>query len=1013
MSTIGTNSAGSAGNANGNGKKQRRLNDLMEHRVREVLLVSSLYDSYILQEDGHLTEKVYLEYETLSLSSAPRFTHVGSGAAALELMNLRRFDLVLVVTRLFDMDVTTFARRVKDRPHGLPVVLLAFNNRELQRLETIVDDPDIDGVFTWNGDARILLAISKFIEDQENIDHDITAADVRVILVVEDSIRYYSSFLSTLYPELMMQSQSLCSEGMNRLQRLMRMRTRPKVLLARNFERATELYELYRDNLIAVISDAGFPREGELDPDAGVRLLGRIRGEAPDLPILLQSSEQKYAALEPELGLLFVNKHSQRLLQRIRRFLRNDLGFGPFIFRMPDRTEIRRATDVSEFEQCIREVPAASLEYHASRNHFSNWLVARSEFAMAKVMRPQLLSDFDTAEELRTQTLAELRVLRRGTRAGVISDLSRAVFETEGLFTRLSTGSLGGKARGLAFMNHLLAGDQGGTEVDGMAVRIPQCFVLATDAFDEFLEQNHLEELVYETDDDDEIARAFAQASLPYQVTQDLRMVLGNVRYPLAIRSSSLLEDNMLHPFAGVYGSVMLANSAPSEEIRLYELEQAVKHIYASTFFRDARAYLNSANRRTEEEKMAVVIQQLVGRTYGERFYPHCSGMAHSYDFYAVGDHRPEHGAVQLALGFGRLIMEGGSFVRFCPRHPKAPSRWAEPSTLVHNSQRWFYAMDLSLPLSLTGATPDPSLRLHDLDAADRDHTLVHVASAYDDATSSFAQAANGSGTPVVNFSQLMQSDKIPIAKGLATLLDLVSEGMGSALELEFACDLGWIDPDSPDSVQGTPTLYALNVRPMITRELIEDRAGEIFDPSGIICRTNQAVGWGRRWMVDDIVYVRRDAYDPAHTPTIAAEVSRLNREIGDQDRGYILVGPGRWGSANHWLGVPVRWRDISAARVIVEASPPDFAVEPSQGTHFFNNIMSLGIGYFVIPPPRDGGETAPHSSFVDWDWLDSQPAIQESRFVRHIRVDPALVATVDGRRGLGTIARRLPADTP
>jgi len=1002
MTTIGTNSP--------NNRKQRQFHDLMQHRVREVLLVSSLYDSYILQEDGHLTEKVYMEYETLSLSSAPRFTHVDSGAAALELMNLRRFDLVLVVTRLLDMDVTTFARRVKDRPHGLPVVLLAFNNRDLKRLEEIVDDPAIDGVFTWNGDAKILLAISKFIEDRLNIDHDIAAADVRVILVVEDSIRYYSSFLSVLYPELMMQSQSLFSEGMNRLQRLMRMRTRPKVLLARNYEQATEVYERYADNLIAVISDAGFWRDGEYDPDAGVGLLGRIRAEAPELPILLQSSEQKYAALEPALGVLFVNKHSQRLLQRIRSFLRDYLGFGPFIFRMPDGTEIRRAEDVSELEQCIREVPAASLEYHASRNHFSNWLVARSEFAMAAVMRPQQVTDFDTAEDMRTQTLGELRNLRRGTRAGVISDLTRAVFETEGLFTRLSTGSLGGKARGLAFMNHLLAGDRGGTELGGMAVRIPQCFALATDAFDEFLEQNHLDDVVYDTDDDNEIARAFSRGALPYQVTQDLRMVLANVNYPLAIRSSSLLEDNMLHPFAGIYGSVMLANSAPSLEIRLYELEQAIKYIYATTFFGAARAFLKSARRRTEEEKMGVVIQQLMGRTIEDRFYPHCSGMAHSYDFYALGDRRPEDGAVQLALGFGRIIMEGGSFVRFCPRHPDVPSGWSDTSTLVHSSQRWFYALDVAQPLTVTNAHPESPLRLHDLDAADRDGVLQHLASTYDDATGSLSEDPDAHGTPVVTFRRLLGSGEIPIAEALAGLLDLVSDGMGSALELEFACDLGRIDPDSPGSIRGAPTLYALHARPMITRDLIDDRAGEIVDPGGVICRSDLAVGTGHRVSVSDIVYVRPHAYDPAHTPTIAEEVSRLNRELADQDRGFVLVGPGRWGSANHRLGIPVCWQDISSARVIVEASPPDFAVEPSQGTHFFNNILSIGVSYFIVPPPREG---QPSRGFVDWTWLESRPAAHESRFLRHVRIEHSLVATIDGRRGVGTIARRRRTGTP
>jgi DNA-binding NarL/FixJ family response regulator len=988
--------------------KYRKFFDLMPHRVREVLLVSSLYDAFILQEDGHLTEQVFLEYKSLALSSAPRFTHVTTGEEAIAALQRRRFDLVLVMPRLADVNLLDFGRRVKELRTGRPVVVLAFDNHEIEDLRSLADTDCIDGVFSWNGDATILLAIIKYIEDRQNIDHDIELADVRAILLVEDSIRYFSEFLADLYPVMMKQSQSLFAEGLNTLQKLMRMRTRPKILHAANYEAAMALYEKYADNIIALITDAGFPRDGKHRMNAGLELAAEIRRRAPDMPILFQSANEDFASAARVLGAIFLNKNSASLLHEINEFLQNYLGFGEFVFRMPDGEEIARATDLREFELELETIPLESFEYHARRNHFSNWLMARSEYELAAKLRPKKVSDFLTLDEVRRYVVREVRLLRRGGGEGVISDFSLERFEPDNLFQRIGTGSLGGKARGLAFLNLLLTSDPYKGALAGMPVEIPQSFVIATDLFDQFMDENSLYDFVYHCDDDQEINRRFFGARLPMRLMDALQKILDYVDCPLAVRSSSLLEDDMSHPFAGIYRTLMLANNSTNPLKRLMQLSNALKMVYASTFHADARAYIENTGHRIEQEKMAVVVERVVGQRYGGRFYPHFAGVAQSYNYYPVAPQRAEDGVVQMALGLGRIVVDGGRSYRFSAKHPNVAPLLASPAAAMKNSQHRFYSLDLET------AGDDPlnvgpgHLKVFDLAAAEADGTLALVGSRYNVNDDVLTENTDAAGPWVITFSNLLKYNSAPVAAALNELVDLAAAGMGCAVEIEFACDMGDFGRRlRRGETPRPPTLYALQLRPIVTKsELTAVEAGA-FAEDEVICRCKRAMGHGSYSALQDIVYVKRGEFDPAQSPAIAREVGAVNQLLTREKRPYVLIGPGRWGSSDFWLGIPVTWAQISGAKIIVEASPGDYLVDPSQGAHFFHNITSLGIGYFTIPPGAHKGNG--NEEFVDWAWLDAAPAFQETPHLRHVRLTHPLAAMVDGRKGLGVIADSTP----
>ena len=984
----------------------RKTSELMPFRVREILILSSEYDAYILEEEGNLSDQIFLEYKSLSLSSAPRILHVTTREEAFELLARRQFDLLLIVAREAHEDLIELGRQIKQIRPGQVVSVLGFQSTDRALLKALVCPDALDSVFVWSGDSKILLAIIKGVEDRANIDNDIAVAGVRVILVVEDSIRYYSAFLSALYPELMKQSQSLFAEGPNRVQKFMRMRTRPKVLHATSYEQALLLFTRYRDNLLAVISDMGFPRKGEYEATAGFALAREIRAVKPDLPLLLQSAETAHQAEVERLCALFVNKNSTSLLQSFRDFLHNQLGFGPFVFRSPEGREVTRAKDIDELYHCVKTAPDESLRFHSLSDHFSNWLMARSEFELAERLKLCHAADFGSVEEMRSYLVRTFEDYFHKLRQGVVVDFSIRSFDTDSLFQRIGDGNLGGKARGMAFLNHLISKTFPPGETEGLDVQIPQTFVITTDAFERFVEENDIYRRVAECRDDREIIQQCLEAVLPGELIACLSRIVRHVDGPLAVRSSSLLEDDMFHPFAGIYKTVMIPNNQPSQKERLRDLCRAVQIVYASTYFQNARSYLANTAHSIEEERMAVLVQRMVGQTHGGHFYPHFSGVAHSYNYYPIGPQRAEDGVVQMVLGLGRMVVDGGQVMRFCPRFPLVRPQFGTPQLTVKNSQRTFYGLDLARPWYDPESDFDANQMECDLTVALAEGTFRAVGSVYDAPNDVITEGDDVQGPLVVTFNNILKYRQLPFAPVMDRLLQVITRGIGSPVEVEFACDLGTASaPDRKGSGEVPPRLYLLQVRPIMSRESMLEISTTEVDPARVFCRSEMALGNGHFEDIRDILFVKPETFNPQNTRKIAREVGLLNAKLVQAARPYVLIGPGRWGSSDHWLGIPVQWAQISGARIVVEAGLPRFNVEPSQGTHFFHNLTALRLGYLTVPPaPAD---VPPHSlpSFVDWAWLQAQPLAEETAFLKHVTPPEPILVSLDGRKSLGVLA--------
>jgi DNA-binding NarL/FixJ family response regulator len=970
------------------------FHELMAYRVREVLLVSSPYDAFTLEEDGRLTERLFLEYAELNLSSAPRITHASTGARALEIMRERRFDLIITMVRLEDVDVNAFGRLVKQAHPEVPVVLLSFSEADLKRFPGGVDRTLLDGVFVWTGDARILLAIIKLVEDARNVEHDTKLAGVRVIIIVEDRERRYSSFLTLLYRELMLQSASLIAEGINEAHKMIRMRARPKLLLATTFEQAIEQYALYRDHAYAIISDVRFPRCGIEDPEAGYELVRMIRSEDPDLPILLQSAEPDSSERAEELGVHHVDKNSTNLLRRIRDFLKESLGFGDFIFRLPDRTEVARARNVFEMEEILNNVPLASVEFHGTRDHFSRWLMARGLFHLAAQLRPRTIADFGGAEGARQHILSILRQARLDEQEAVISDFPARRRGPQGVFVRLGRGSVGGKARGIAFMNSLLSRTGLSHRYPELEIRTPRTIAIGTDEFDRFLEDNVLVEQVHRIETDRDLLERFVAARLSSDLLRDLEIAIREMSGPLAVRSSSLLEDAQFMPFAGIYATYMLPNSHPNPNVRFDELRRAVKAVYASTFSKNARSYIEGTPYSVEEEKMGVIIQKMVGRRRGPRFYPHVSGVALSYNYYPFGEQRAEDGLALVALGLGHIVVGGGGVLQFSPGTPALLPQFPSPSDFLRDSQSYFCALDMSRHTVDFSLGYESSLVRAELSDAEVDGTLQRVASVYSFEDDLIRDNLSLPGPRVVTFNNILRWGSIPLAPALLDLLQASRHGLGCPVEIEFAIDLG--DGDTP------ARLYILQIRPQAT--LIMGPVPNLDAAGGedTLCFSSKALGHGLIKDVRDVVYVRQGTIESLSTPLIANAVGEINGELSAARRPYLLIGPGRWGSSDVRLGIPVEWSQISGARVIVETSFSDRAVEPSQGSHFFHNLTAHQIGYLTIS--RSGRDSL--EGFVDWEWLDRQPAERERQEVRHVAFEEPLSIYLDGRSGKATVLK-------
>lgn len=990
----------------GRGLKALRFHDLTPYRVREVLLVSSPYDAFILEEDGQLTEQVFFQYRDVSASAPPRFSHVRTDKAAFAALKERRFDLIIVMASLSGMGVNAFGRRVKELRPGRPVVFLALDDRELDDAKEAINPEVIDGTFLWRGDPRILLAITKYIEDRENVEHDVAEGNIRVIIMIEDSPRFSSAFLGLLYKELVSQARSLASEGVNELHRLMYMRARPKILHATSYEGGKKLLRKYERNVMAVISDVGIPRKGEIDPSAGIEFVKLARKKIPYLPVLLHSSDPENAVIAEEITAGFADKSSPTLLTEIRTFLTEQLGFGDFVFRLPDGREVARARDLLEMEQTLADVSGVSVAYHAAHNHFSIWLMARCEFALADRLRPAKTADFGGVEETREHLIRVLAEARQSSWEGHVADINPSRFEHD-LVSRTGPGALGGKARGIAFLNRI-QGAFDPPDSDALPIEIPKTVVVTTDSFDDFLAGSNLRSFVSHCQSDDELLARFLEAPLPKKLIADLQVVVESMRGPLAVRSSSLLEDSLHQPFAGVYSTLMIPNDDEAPKRRLEELANAIKTVYASTFSSDARSYLSTTGHLEEEEKMAVIIQPLVGRRRGDRFYPTFSGVAQSFNFYPVGAQRGKDGIVHLALGLGRMVVEGGEALRFSPKNPEILPQFAAPKSMLDRTQRNFSALDMSHRLSESRLDPLANIKEFDLATAEEDGALPAVASVFVANEQQLREDLTLAGPRVVTFANILKHGAIPLAETLGEVIKVARKGMGGQVEVEFACDMGdWGRPIRRGARRRGPVLHLLQMRPLGSRSAAAPLSQIEYKRADVLCASHRSLGQGLE-KIRDVVYVRRDCWQAEDNKIIAREVEALNDKLLASRRPYMLVGPGRWGTADEWLGIPVKWRQISNVKVIVEASPKGYNVEPSQGTHFFQNITSLRIGYLTLPPgaEKDAAEPGNRGEYVDWEWLDSRQAHEETEHLRHVRFKKPLTVVLDGRESRGLVLK-------
>lgn len=968
------------------------IEELMPRRVREILLVSTLYDSFILEEEGRFSDKLFSEYLELNLSSPPRLTRMSTGEEALSALRKTKFDLVMIVTRVADMPLEDFARRAKIVRPGLPVVMLAYDTASISNAATSPGWHYIDGAFIWKGGTRSLLALVKTVEDQLNVDHDTRRGMVRVIIVVEDSPEYYSAFLPLLYTELMEQTQSLIEDGLDHLDRLYRMRARPKILLARTYEEGNDLFDKYRRYVLGIISDVKLPRKGVADPKAGVALLSKIRKEEPDLPLLLQSAEGENRLDANAINVAFLDKNSPGLLLELREFIRNNFGFGDFVFRLADGHEVYRARNLDQMREAFVHVQSASLEYHTRRNHISNWLLARGEFSLAFQLRRKSRNDFATMKELRQYLLESFDSFLDKKQRGRITDFSRGAHQLGRDFVRLGGGSMGGKGRSLAFLYTLLVKNDLHERFPDIHILVPRTTVICTDEFDRFIDRRNLRERVANCDDNNEIANHFLKSRISNAVHKDLQTLLNEVRYPLAVRSSSLLEDSQFQPFAGVYATYMLPNNDKNPKVRLRQLRRAIKLVYASTFRARAKAYMRAITRRVEEEKMAVIIQRLIGNDYGERFYPTFAGVAQSYNYYPISHMKPEDGIAIVALGLGRTVVEGGKALRFSPNHPLILPQMSSTEDTLRNSQRSFFAVDLSNPSVDINADEEHTLVQPDLLVAEKDGSLAKLGATFDPQENRIYDNIFRDGVRLVNFAQVLKYDCFPLPALLTSILDLCKEAMGCPIEIEFAVNLNVAKGKRPE-------FAVLQVRPLVTNQLRAQTDISGVDPDRIVIRSQRALGNGLIGGIRDIVFVPPESFDNQNTVEIAEEVAKINTALVAQHSPYILIGPGRWGTADRFLGIPVTWTQVSAARIIVEVGIDGFNVDPSQGTHFFHNITSLRVAYLTIDPELD-------KEMLDWDWLYAQKKVTELKHVVHVRLESPVEGRVDGTTGQGVVIR-------
>jgi hypothetical protein len=967
--------------------KYKIFHELMSKRMRNVLLVSSIYDSFMLEEDGGLSDQIYEEFQNLHFRTLPRITRVSSAKEALDIIKTENFDLVINMRQLGEMDAFSFGESVKEI-QDIPVILLLTSLIEISSLPVRKNRKGIDRVFVWNGDSKVFVAIIKHLEDKLNVEQDIEIGDVRVFIFVEDSIRFYSLLLPELYSEIRRQTHRLILAGTNDFQDLLKMRIRPKILLAENYEEAIKYYNKYQKNVLGVISDIGFPKGGVLNKNAGFLFVKEITKNNRNLPVILQSTKKDYRDKVEEMGYFFNHKRSHGMLRDLRKWLLDYVGFGDFVFKYESGEIVGKAKDIVSFHDQIKKVPIESLIFHGENDHFSTWLYARGEFEIAEKLKPREVSEFthDEGREFLLTTINEA-VLEK-TR-GMINDFSKENYYQDMLFTRLRQGSLGGKGRGLAFLMFILNSFQIQDEFEDVTIEIPKTCVIGTDEYDNFMEENNLYDFALSDATDEEIKKKFIEAKLSDSLRSDLEFLLQYWTKPLAIRSSSLLEDSSYQSFAGIFSTLMIPNNNYNE-INLNQLCTAIKLVYASVFLKQAKSYAETISQTIEESKMAVIIQEVVGKEHNTRFYPDFSGTASSFNYHPLDFMKPEDGIAHLALGLGRLIVDGYESFHFCPKHPKS-NLYSTPDQLLDNSQTVFYALNLKQK-NINILADDPFVEKFDLGAAIEDKTLTQIASTYDFNSQSLLIGYNGTGTPIITFDNQLKLKLLPIAEIVNKMLLIGEQTMGCSVEIEFAVNF-------KENKNEKDRFNILQIRPFLQQEMTHIDEIETYEKKQLLAYSNHVSGNFISKDIHDIIYIKPKSFDNLKTLEILKEIDKLNSELVKEKRQYLLIGFGRWGTSDRFLGVPVKWNNINGVKTIIETNFENFQLDFSQGSHFFHNIVTSNIGYLHIKHREI-------QNFIDWDWLENESAVNNLTYVRHIRIKKPLTIIINANRKEGIIVK-------
>jgi len=968
------------------------FDNLMTKRISKVLLICSKYDAFILEGDGRIEEQIFNEYVSLNLRYPPHFIQVSTSEEAFKILKEDQIDLIITMLDLGDTDIFEFAKQIKTRYPLKPIVVLTPFSREVSIKLDSGDTSSIDYVFSWLGNADIMLAIIKLIEDSMNVDHDVHEVGVQSLLLVEDSVRLYSSYLPNLYKLIFKQSLKFMTEGLNEHQKMLRMRCRPKILLATNYEEATSLYEKNRNNLLGIISDISFKTYGVMNKNAGIRFCEIVRNADKDLPILLQSSESENRSKAEELNVGFIDKNSKTYSHELKNFILDNFSFGDFVFRNPfSKEEIMRVSDLRNLQDRIFDIPDDSFFYHISNNHFSKWLNARAIFPIADMFKILKFEDFNDLDEIRRYIFDAIARYRSNKGRGVIADFYRDKFDEYLIFTRIGSGSIGGKARGLAFIDTLLKRNRMVDKYDDVLITIPRTVVLGTDVFDEFMEDNDLYKIALSDSSNEEILQHFVRARLPFRIHEDLYTFICVVKKPIAIRSSSLLEDSHYQPFAGIYSTYMIPH-LEDERAMIEKLSIAIKSVYASVYFKDSKAYMTATKNVIDEEKMGIVMQEVCGQPYGNKFYPVISGVARSINFYPIAPEKPEDGIVNIALGLGKYIVDGGNTLRFSPQYPQKILQLSSTEMTLRETQKHFYALDLNKDSFKPCVDDGMNILKLPVKEAEKDNSIKMIASTFDYQSNIIRNGIHHEGKKLITFSNILNYNTFPLADILKDVLEIAQREMNKPVEIEFAVDL--------DVPENQPYIFnLLQIRPIVDNDqtLKEDLENISQDEALIIC--NSALGNGIIDDVYDIVYIKPESFDPSKSNEMVEDIGRLNDVFLKEERQYILVGPGRWGSSDPWLGIPVKWPQISAARLIVESGLENYRIDPSQGTHFFQNLTSFRVGYFTINPFINDG-------YYDVEYLSKTEAYYEDEFIRHIRFSKPLLIKIDGKKNKGVVLK-------